>query len=577
MDRKIVMDSISNFEKLSIDYPKREISDIEQLEAFFQHFMEVTKGVVNVDFMDEDNWDHIEKVEIDKDRNLMILHWKLPEKDEEIALMRRMVFPYDIYSLALSFQSLRFITNKNDECIAIVLKGYTVSRKELVAMLSDGGYTIIDMRENDHMIATDALLAKDNKRQYIRFLKTPISSFWIIPKDIRLTTSESRKFLFLWNIENCQYRLKRVYKDLGRLSHEDVDKETEQDSICLVGSSLRRISETIFNLEVAFYFDKIRPKQDDYNNRRIGGLVKLLKQVKTGEEDAAFFNKIMRLANGLSHDTGKPVKMGDAYELLKALKDHTKDFADAVNNEYDRLFETEKIDVGAIPDEFVEQNLTTWNFSDALEGLTVADHAKMAFGLEVYWPNFSKWDNSLVLCKDGYFRQKKEEQDANEYMITSSREDYVQLTCRIYNTIEKICVAAGYDGDSVAICFNTQPILHQIAKPTHLFTYEEMRDAMRHADDSHPNKLVIDEDGWVKILDDPRLGMLFPVSHETFGAGNCYVGEFSSLSTLDEHYVTSMKCWQLYLRTGIRQYSDWFDCCNDVDKLREDILKEFYR
>lgn len=113
------MDSISNFEKLSIDYPKREISDIEQLEAFFQQFMEVTKGVVNVDFLDEDNWDHIEKVEIDKERNLLILHWKLPEEDEEIALMRRMVFPYDIYSLALSFQSLRFITNKNKECIAI--------------------------------------------------------------------------------------------------------------------------------------------------------------------------------------------------------------------------------------------------------------------------------------------------------------------------------------------------------------------------------------------------------------------------------------------------------------------------
>lgn len=90
------MDSISNFEKLSIDYPKREISDIEQLEAFFQQFMEVTKGVVNVDFLDEDNWDHIGKVEIDKERNLLILHWKLPEENEEIALMRRMVFPYNI-------------------------------------------------------------------------------------------------------------------------------------------------------------------------------------------------------------------------------------------------------------------------------------------------------------------------------------------------------------------------------------------------------------------------------------------------------------------------------------------------
>ena len=571
------MDSISNFEKLSIDYPKREISDIEQLEAFFQQFMEVTKGVVNVDFLDEDNWDHIEKVEIDKERNLLILHWKLPEENEEIALMRRMVFPYDIYSLALSFQSLRFITNKNDECIAIVFKGYTVSRKDLVATLSDGGYTIKGMRENDQMIATDALLAKDNMLQFIRFLKTPISSFWIIPKDIRLTPSDSRKYLFLWNLDNCQNRLKRVYNDLERLRREDVDKETEQDSICLAGSLLRRITETIFNLEVAFYYDKITPELEDYNNRRIGGLVKLLKRVHTGEENAAFLNKIGRLANDLAHDTGKSVKMSDAYELLEALKDHAKDFVDAVKNEYDRLFEAEEVDVGAIPDDFIEQNLTTWDFSEALEGLAVVDHAKMAFGLEVYWPNFSKWDNSLVLCKDGYFRLKKEEQDVDGYMIASSREDYVRLTYSIHKTIEKICIEAGYDGDSVESCYNTQPILHQIAKPTHLFTYEEMRDAMRNADDSHANKLVIDEDGRVMVIDNPGLGKLYPVSHETFGAGNCYVGEFSSLSTLDEHYVTSLKCWQLYLITGIRQYSDLFDHCNDVDKLREDIIQEFYR
>jgi len=118
-------ESISNFDKLAIDYPNREISDIEQLELFFRHFMNVTKGVVNVDFLDEDNWDHLEKVEIDKDENLLFLYWKLPEEDEELAEMRRMVFPFDKYSLALSFQSLRFVTNKQDDCIAIVIKGYT--------------------------------------------------------------------------------------------------------------------------------------------------------------------------------------------------------------------------------------------------------------------------------------------------------------------------------------------------------------------------------------------------------------------------------------------------------------------
>lgn len=41
-------ESISNFDKLAIDYPNREISDIEQLELFFRHFMNVTKEVMHI-------------------------------------------------------------------------------------------------------------------------------------------------------------------------------------------------------------------------------------------------------------------------------------------------------------------------------------------------------------------------------------------------------------------------------------------------------------------------------------------------------------------------------------------------
>lgn len=570
------MESISNFDKLVIEYPNREISDIEQLELFFQHFMEVTKGVVNVDFLDEDNWDHLEKVEIDKDQNLLLLYWKLPEKDEEVAEMRRMVFPFDKYSLALSFQSLRFITNKQDECVAIVLKGYTVGRKDIITKLTTGGYTIKDMRENDQMIATDVLLVKDKERHLVRFLKTPITSFWIIPKDIFIDPSESRKNLFLWNLDNCQYRLRRIYKELDRISREHEDKETEQDSICQAGSSLRRVAETIFNLEVAFYYEQIKPKLEDYNNRRIGGLVKLLKQVLTGEDHAAFFNRISRLANDLAHDTGKSVKIDDAYELIDALKNHIKDFAEVVNEEQDNQFEPMSIDVNKIPDSFIEQNVITWNFTQVLDGAEVCEGAKIAFGIELYWPEYSKWDSSLVLCKDGFFKLKKDVQDVQQYLITSSRESYVQVVKHIHEVIQNHCVEGGYDGDSVAFCFNLQPVLHQIMKPTHLFTYEEMQAAMRHADDTKFNKLVIDEDGRALVIDNPRLGTLYPVSHETFCAGNYYVGELSSLSTLDDHYITSLKCWQLYLRTGIRQYSDLFEHCNDVEKLREEIIEEFY-
>ena len=252
------------------------------------------------------------------------------------------------------------------------------------------------------------------------------------------------------------------------------------------------------------------------------------------------------------------------------------DFADAVKDEYNKRYEPVSIDVSQIPDLFVEKNITIWNFSEILEGAEIDGESKIAFGVELYWPEFSKWDSSLVLCKDGFFRLKVEEMDVNEYLITSSREYYVQLTQLIHEVIRKRCVDGGFDGDSASFCYNLQPVLHQIKKPTHLFTYEEMKFAMRHADDTKFNKLVIDEDGCVLVIDNPRLGSLYPVSHETFCAGNCYVGELSSLSTLEDHYVTSLKCWQLYLRTGLRQYSDLFEHCNDVELLREEIVREFY-
>ena len=59
---------------------------------------------------------------------------------------------------------------------------------------------------------------------------------------------------------------------------------------------------------------------------------------------------------------------------------------------------------------------------------------------------------------------------------------------------------------------------------------------MRNADDRHNNQLVVDEDGYVKIISDNKDGMLYPVRLECWNAGNNYVGKFSKLCTLDEDY-----------------------------------------
>lgn len=111
-----------------------------------------------------------------------------------------------------------------------------------------------------------------------------------------------------------------------------------------------------------------------------------------------------------------------------------------------------------------------------------------------------------------------------------------------------------FDTDCYLVDFTSE--LVKCGKPTHLFTFEEIEELMRNADDSFNNKLVIDEDGTAHILQNPHLGCLYPVSIETWCAGNGYVGPASSLSEALPSYHLCLQLWLHYLMTGKRQYDD---------------------
>lgn len=104
----------------------------------------------------------------------------------------------------------------------------------------------------------------------------------------------------------------------------------------------------------------------------------------------------------------------------------------------------------------------------------------------------------------------------------NDRDAVVQLEETIHNKITHICEEQGFDTDCYLVDFTSE--LVKCGKPTHLFTFEEIEELMRNADDSFNNKLVIDEDGTAHILQNPQLGCLYPVSIETWCAGNGYVG-----------------------------------------------------
>ena len=111
--------------------------------------------------------------------------------------------------------------------------------------------------------------------------------------------------------------------------------------------------------------------------------------------------------------------------------------------------------------------------------------------------------------------------------------------------------------------------------PKHLFKKEEIKEAMNKADDRNNNQLVIDEDGYVKIIQKLEEGFLYPVRHEVWISGNNYVGKYSKLSSLDDDYISSLQGWLLYLQTGEKQYIDYISENQNEDLLLEEIRK-FY-
>ena len=107
--------------------------------------------------------------------------------------------------------------------------------------------------------------------------------------------------------------------------------------------------------------------------------------------------------------------------------------------------------------------------------------------------------------------------------------------------------------------------------PKHLFTKAEIEALMRNADDRNNNGLVIDENGYARIISDEESTSLYPVHIETWGAGNNYVGKYSKLYALEESYKFCLYGWYWYLVTREVQYVDFLPEDIDESSLIEQI------
>lgn len=227
---------------------------------------------------------------------------------------------------------------------------------------------------------------------------------------------------------------------------------------------------------------------------------------------------------------------------------------------------------------YIKENYKHWDFKTILHPCEIhsSEKIKFAFVFDPPGAGFSLeslWGENEYICNDGYIKKLKSPSEKECYFV-NNRELAIGLRDKLHQKVsEDLKENNLHDLDEYETCFSIELI--KCGKPTHLFTKQEIEEEMRKADDRFSNQLIIDEDGYAKVIKYDGYGYLFPVRHESWDAGNLYVGKYSKLSTLDDDYISSLQGWLLYLKSGRKQNMDYVHQNANEEELLEEIKKYY--
>lgn len=222
--------------------------------------------------------------------------------------------------------------------------------------------------------------------------------------------------------------------------------------------------------------------------------------------------------------------------------------------------------------DYIKQNFMNWDFCDMLQICPLTNSATIKFvfeflplGNEISLGLFEEMN--YYICTDGHIKKMNPYSDEKCFCLYD-RKATIDLEYNLEKRVSEILKQNGLAELEYETYFSVRAI--RCGKPIHLFTKQEIEVAMRYADDRLDNQLVIDENGYAKVIERDEGSYLYPVRHELWCSGNMYVGKYSSLSTLEDDYISSLQGWLLYLKTGRPQYMDYVhDNRNEKDLIQE--------
>lgn len=230
----------------------------------------------------------------------------------------------------------------------------------------------------------------------------------------------------------------------------------------------------------------------------------------------------------------------------------------------------------------ISENYKTWSFESLIKEYNEKDSKiKFFFSLDLGTLSRESLEaivkkKYIVLCKDGLFKERFNEGEVfylyNRDLVQGFRD---QLYNYVLNNILKIkCPIDDFVTKNI-LRFDFS--LSRNGMPKHLFSCEEIENVLRNGDDRVSNTLVIDENGYAKLIQgNSLLRRTYPVAFESWDAGNIYVGKFADLSDVKNCYLNALYSWIDYLTNDHHVYADILSDDLDEQVLLDDI-NTFYK
>ena len=179
--------------------------------------------------------------------------------------------------------------------------------------------------------------------------------------------------------------------------------------------------------------------------------------------------------------------------------------------------------------EYIKQNFMNWDLCDMLQICPLTNSATIKFVFE-FLPSGNEISLGLFeemnyyICTDGHIKKMNPYSDEKCFCLYD-RKAAIDLEYNLEKRVSEILKQNGLAELEYETYFSVRAI--RCGKPIHLFTKQEIEAAMRYADDRLDNQLVIDENGYAKVIERDEGSYLYPVRHELWASGNMYVCKFS--------------------------------------------------